>query len=74
MPQVTSSIGLSVNITVEVDDPRDEDAVEEALAKEGVLALKEIYGIDVKEKDILIFDDFTFDEEEDEDEDTDEDE
>jgi hypothetical protein len=55
MALVSGTVGLSVMVEVEVDDPTDADAVEEALAAAGVKGLKDNYGLDVKIKDIVIF-------------------
>ena len=64
MATVRRNVGVSVSVTVEVENPGDDDAVENALAEAGVIALKEVYGISVKPNDIIIFDEGGYDEEE----------
>jgi hypothetical protein len=57
MAMLNGTVGLSLSVEVEVVDPTDDDEVEEAFAAAGVKALREEYGIDVRPKDVVIFND-----------------
>lgn len=54
--KVSRSVGITFRVEVDVDDPEDEDAVEEALAEAGVEAFRDAYGAEVRAKDIVILD------------------
>jgi len=65
MTQITRIVGLTVPVTISVEDPSDEDAVEEALAEEGAKVLHEQYGVGVRAKDIVIINEGGYEEDED---------
>jgi hypothetical protein len=52
MALVSGTVGLSVMVEVEVDDPTDADAVEEALAAAGVKGLKDNWTRRLKGKSV----------------------
>lgn len=54
--QIRRNIGITFSVNVEVEDDADEDAIEDAVAQAGVEAFKDNYGVDVRAKDIIIFD------------------
>ena len=54
--QVQRTIGITFSVNVEIEDDADEDAIEDAVAQAGVDAFKDNYGMDVRAKDIIIFD------------------
>jgi hypothetical protein len=62
--KVSRSVGITFRVEVEVDDPQDEDAVEDALAEAGQEAFRDTYGVEVPMKDIIIFDEGDYDAEE----------
>jgi len=59
--KVRRTVGIAMTLEVEVEDPTDEDAVEEALAQAGADELKWKYGVEVPLKEIIIFDEGGYD-------------